>query len=71
MVQPLRQDLSAADVKHVMEHRLAWNGKPNTKLGKVEEKDDDTIVAEIATKDGSLVQTFEIDRHTGRMRPAQ
>ena len=71
MMQPLRQDLTAADVKHMMGHRLAWNGNPNLKLGKVEEKDDDTIVAEIVTKDGSVVQSLEVNRHTGWMRPAQ
>lgn len=71
MMQPLRQDLSAADVQHIMEHRLSGQGNPNVKLGKVEEKDDDTIVAEIVTKDGSLVQKVEVDRHTGWMRPAQ
>jgi hypothetical protein len=43
---------------------------PNLKLGKVEEKDEDTIVAEIVTNDGSLVDRFEVDRHTGRMRRA-
>lgn len=71
MMQPLRQDLSAADVKHMMEHQLAWQGNSNLKLGKVEEKDADTVVAEVVTTDGSLVQRFEIDRHTGRMQPAQ
>lgn len=71
MMQPLRQDLSAADVQHMMEHRLAWQGNPNVKVGKVEETDDDTIVAEIVTQDGSLVQKLEVDRHTGWMRPAQ
>ncbi len=71
MMQPLRQDLSAKDVKHMMEHRLAWNGNPNVKVGKVEEKDDDTIVAEIVTQNGSLVQKLEVDRHTGWMKRAQ
>ncbi len=71
MMQPLRQDLSAKDVKHIMEHRLAWNGNPNVKVGKVEEKDDDTIVAEIVTQDDSLVQKLEVDRHTGWMQRAQ
>ena len=68
MMQPLRQDLSAADVKHMMQHRLAWNGDQNVKLGKVEEKDGDTIMAEIVTKDGAVVQRVEVDRHTGQMR---
>jgi hypothetical protein len=71
MMQPLRQDLTAADVQHMMEHRLSWQGNPNVKVGTVEEKDDDTIVAEIVTQDGSLVQRLEVDRHTGRMQPAQ
>jgi hypothetical protein len=71
MTQPLRSDLSAGDVQHMMEHRLAWQGNPNVKVGEVTEKDEDTIVAEIVTQDGSLVQKIEIDRHTGWMRPAQ
>lgn len=71
MMQPLRQDLSAKDVTHMMEHRLAWNGNPNVKIGKVEEKDDDAITVEIVTKDGSLVQSLIVDRHTGWMRPTQ
>ena len=71
MRQPLRQDLSAADVQHMMEHRLAWQGNPNIKVGKVEDKDDDTIVAEIVTQDGSLVERLEVDRHTGSMRPVR
>jgi len=71
MMQPLRQDLTAADVQHMMEHRLAWQGNPNVKVGTVEEKNGDTIVAEIVTQDGSLVQRLEVDRHTGWMLPAQ
>ena len=34
----------------------------------LEKKDEDTIIAEIVTNDGSLVDRFEVDRHTGRMR---
>ncbi len=69
MMQPLAKDLSASDVQHMIEHRLAWQGNPNLKVGKVEEKDDHTIVAEIVTKEGSLVQRLEVDRHRGSMRP--
>jgi hypothetical protein len=71
MIQSLRQDLSAADVRHMMEHQLAWQGNSNLKLGKVEEADSDTIVAEIVTRDGSLVQRMKIDRHTGWMQREQ
>ncbi|MEG3617652.1 hypothetical protein V5T82_04210 [Magnetovibrio sp. PR-2] len=71
MMQSLPQDLSVEDAKHMLEHRFTGNSNPNVKVGKVEEKDDDTIVGEIVTKDGSLVQSLEVDRHTGMMRPAQ
>ncbi len=67
----LPNDLSADDVRHMLEHRLAWQSNPNLKLGKVEEADADTVVAEIVTSDGSLVQRFKVDRHTGWMQPAQ
>jgi hypothetical protein len=71
MMHPLRQDLTAAEVEHMIGHRLAWQGNPNVKVGTVEEIDDDTIVAEIVTQDGSLVQRLEVDRHTGWMHPVQ
>lgn len=70
-MQPLRQDLSVDDVRHIMAHRLAWSGNPNLRLGDVEAKDDDTVVVEIVTRDGSPVQTLEVDRHTGRTTPAR
>ena len=68
MHQALPRDLTTDDVRHMLGHQLEWQGNPNLKLGKVEEKDEDTIVAEIVTNDGSLVDRFEVDRHTGRMR---
>ena len=49
----------------MMERRLERGGNPNLKLGKVEERDKDTIVAEIVTKEGSLVERYKVDRHTG------
>jgi len=71
MMQPLRQDRTTAEVQHMLGHQLAWQGNPNLKLGPVAEKDDDTIVADIVTQDGSLVQKLEIDRHTGWMHAVQ
>eukprot|EP00657_Telonema_sp_P-1_P002190 TRINITY_DN15183_c0_g1_i1.p2 TRINITY_DN15183_c0_g1~~TRINITY_DN15183_c0_g1_i1.p2 ORF type:complete len:131 (-),score=13.70 TRINITY_DN15183_c0_g1_i1:103-495(-) len=70
-MQPLRRDLTTDEVKHMMEHRVAWAGNPNLKVGKITEKDADTIVAEIVTKDGSLVRKIDVDRHTGRMQAVQ
>jgi hypothetical protein len=70
MRQALPRDLSSDELRHILEHQLAWQGNPNIKLGKVEKKDEDTIVAEIVTNDGSLVDRLEVDRHTGQMRRA-
>jgi len=70
-MQPLAQDLTVDAVKHMMEHRLSWNGNPNLKVGKVTEKDDDTIGVEIVTKEDSLVQKIEVNRHTGLMQLVQ
>lgn len=64
-------DLSADDVRHFLEHRLEWHGNKRVKLGDVKETDDSTIVAEIVTVDGSLVQRLKIDRHTGAMQQAE
>lgn len=66
----LDKELTTGDVKAMMEKRLTWQGNPNLKVGKVVEKDSDTITATIVTKDDSLVRTYEFDRKTGRQRPA-
>jgi hypothetical protein len=62
-------DLSVADVKNNLERWLSFRGNPNLKVGKVQEKDKNTITAEIVTKENSLVRRYEIDRSTGFMRP--
>jgi hypothetical protein len=67
----LRQDLTADDVKHILEHRLQWQGFTNLRVGDIAEKDDDTLTAEVVTADGTLVQRFKVNRHTGAMSPVQ
>lgn len=63
--------LTLDQARQEVEQRLQWMGNPRLKLGKVEVKDDDTFVAEIVTVDGSLVDTLEIDRDSGFMRPVR
>lgn len=70
-MQALPQDLTLEQVRHMFEHRLDRMGNPNIKVGDVVEADEDTITAEIVTNDGSLVQRFMVDRHTGAMQSAQ
>lgn len=45
---------------------------PNLTVGDVKEKDADTIVAEVVTKQGnSLVQRLDFNRHNGFVQPEQ
>lgn len=64
-------NLSIDNVKANMERWLAWQGNPRLKLGDVKEKDADTITADIVTRDNSLVQRFDINRHNGYFRPSE
>jgi hypothetical protein len=68
-VVPMIQ-LSTSDVRGFFEHQLAALGNERLKVGKVEALDDDTIAAEVVTLDDSLVESFEVDRHTGLISPA-
>lgn len=61
------RNLDADDVTAILKGRLAWSGNKRLKLGKVAAKDDNTILAEIVTVDGSLVEKLSVDRKTGRM----
>jgi len=62
------QDVSVEDARGWLEQILTRHGNPRLKLGEVREVDGDTIVAEIVTRDGSLVQKLAIDRRSGVLR---
>ena len=60
--------LTEDDVRHYFQHRLERRGNNRLKVGEVKKNDDDTIVADIVTaKEGALVDSFAVDRHTGRI----
>ncbi|WP_217427158.1 hypothetical protein [Pandoraea eparura] len=47
-------------------------GNPRLKLGKVVERDADTITADVVTSEKDVVvQRYEINRHSGFIRPAR
>ncbi len=65
-------NLSTDDVKNYLQRWIAIQGNPRLKVGDVTEKDADTIVADIVTKENSaLVQRFVVNRHTGFYRPSE
>ncbi len=62
------KDLTGDDVRHFLRHRLEVHGNKRLMVGDVKEADQDKIIAEITTVEGSLVERLEVDRHTGRMQ---
>jgi hypothetical protein len=61
--------LTTDQVKSYLEQMIR---NPNLKVGDVKEKDADTIVADIVTKDkDALVQRLDFNRHNGFVQPEQ
>lgn len=58
-----------ADVERAMNQWIALEGNPRLKLGPVTEKNSSTFQADIVTKEGSLVQRFDVDRNSGLITP--
>ena len=65
---PAMRDLSVDDVRGYVERQLEIIGNDRLKVGKVESKDDQSIIAEIVTVEGSLVQRVEVDPRHGWLR---
>ena len=62
-------NLTADQVKQYLQQMIR---NPNLTVGDVKEKDADTIVADIVTKQGNaLVQRLNFNRHNGFIRPEQ
>ncbi len=64
-------NLTVDQVKSQLDRWIERQGNPRLKAGDVKEKDADTILAEIVTQDNSLVQRFEVNRHTGFWRQSE
>jgi hypothetical protein len=61
-------DLSADQVRTLVEARLIIRGNDRLKVGEVTPKDDNTYQVKIVTVDGSLVREFDVDKHRGLRR---
>jgi len=69
--QALEKPLTVDDARATLQQRLEDRGNDRLKVGKVTDKDDKTITAEIVTVDDSLVRLIEIDKATGRHTPVR
>ena len=63
------QSISLDQAKSFLERYLGSVNNPNLKLGKITEEKDHYL-AEVTTKDGSLVDKVKVDKKTGGMRSA-
>jgi hypothetical protein len=70
VVTPSR-NVSIDDVRDHFERLLQAQGNPRVKLGEIKDADKDTIVAEIVTTDGALVDRFNVNRRSGAIQRAQ
>jgi len=55
-------NLTVPDVWAMLRQRLARDGNRHLRVGRIVEKDDDTIVADVETVDGVLVKRYRINR---------
>ena len=63
------KNLSAEDVRKILDGHLAFMGNKRLKVGDVTEQKDGTFLAEIDTVDDSLVRRLRVDPKTGLMQP--
>ena len=68
MPRHVRAPLSIQRVESMLEGVLSWHGNERLRVGELRPTDLGEILADIETKDGSLVQRLAIDRRTGGIR---
>jgi len=61
-------EMTPARVETFLSHLLERHGNPRLELGAITEGDDGSIIAEIVTVDGSLVQRLAFNRFPGLFR---
>jgi hypothetical protein len=61
------RQLTPPDVQKIAEAFLLWNGNHTWKVVNVAAASDGSIAFSLATQDGSVIASFTMDPHTGRM----
>jgi hypothetical protein len=58
-------ELSTDDVRRFLERHISAHGLMHLQVGDVTQTDEDTITADVVTREGSLALRLEIDAYTG------
>lgn len=61
-------EMTPARVRDILAQMLERHGNPRLAIGEITEAADGSIVAEIVTRDGSLVQRLAFNRYPGLFR---
>jgi hypothetical protein len=62
------RNLTADEARRVLDGLLAWHGHTRLKVAEVKPADANTVIADITTKEGSLVERIKVDLRTGQIR---
>jgi hypothetical protein len=57
--------LSTDDVRQFLQRHISAHGLEHLQVGEVTQTDDETITADIVTREGSVALRLEIDAYTG------
>ena len=64
-VTPAKEDLSAEDVRELLEERFREEGRSDRKVGAIRAHGEDFLRAEIVSLDGEVIKTVEVNKRTG------
>ncbi len=64
-VTPAKEDLSAEDVRGILETRFREEGRKDRKVGAIWAHGDDFLRAEIVSLDSELLKIVEVNKRTG------
>jgi hypothetical protein len=64
-VTPAKEDLSAEDVRDILETRFREEGRTDRKVGAIRAHGDDFLRANIVSLEGDIIKTVEVNKRTG------
>jgi hypothetical protein len=64
-VTPAKEDLSAEDVRQILETRFREERRSDSKVGAIRAHGEDFLCADILSPEGDVIKTVEVNKRTG------
>lgn len=64
-VTPAKEDLSAEDVRQILETRFQEERRSDSKVGAIRAHGEDFLRADILSPEGDVIKTVEVNKRTG------